>query len=146
MLYILYMASSDDLAEHLHRERAVDRARLSASAREAGRCRGVAWSGFDPDPAAPRGDDRLMAAALAGLAAAQAWREAPQGAFLCAVAAAQKALMDAQATAEMARAGAARSLALERDLCEQALADLGRQTRTLSRSLRAARRALHDQP
>jgi hypothetical protein len=145
-MYVSYMRSSDNLAEHLHRERAIDRARLGDSAREAARCRGVAWSGFDPAPAAPRSDERLMVAARAGLAAAQAWRESPQGAFLCAVAAAQRALMDAQASAERARAGAARGLAQERELCEQALAELGRQALTLSRSLRAARRALHGQP
>lgn len=53
-MYVSYISQSDELAEHLDRARAVDRARLGVSAREAGRCRGVAWSGFDPLPAAPR--------------------------------------------------------------------------------------------
>ncbi len=136
------MSTSDDLAPFLKVERAIDRARLSFAAEEAGRRRGASWSGLDPASSTPRPDDRLAAAARARRADAQAWRSSPQGAFLSAVAAAQKALIDAQASAEQARAGAARSFAQERRLCEQALGDLRRQARTLSLSLRAARRAL----
>ena len=136
------MLASDELAAHLEVERAIDQARMSYAVQEAGRRRGVSWSGFDPAPAAPRPDDRLAAAARARRADAQAWRASPQGAFLAAMAAAQKALIDAQSSAEQARAGAARGFAQERRLCEQALGDLRSQVRVLSLSLRAARRAL----
>ena len=141
-MYVLYMSASDDFAAHLDIERAIDQARLRYAAEEAGRRRGVSWSGLDPAPALPRPDERLVAAARARRADAQVWRGSAQGAFLSAVAAAQKALIDAQTSAEQARAGAARSLAQERRLCEQALGDLRRQVHTLSLSLRAARRAL----
>jgi hypothetical protein len=142
ILYLLYMTQPNEITPFIDRERAIDRARLSFTTREARRTRGVAWSGLDPHPAAPRSDERLVAAARTGLAAAQAWAAGRQGAFLCAVATAQKALVDAHAAAEQARAAAARSLDQEQRLCEQALGDLQRHARTLSRSLRAARRAL----
>jgi len=141
-MYILYMFPSDELAHHLRRVRATERARLAAGAREAERHRGVCWSGLAPGSLAPRAEADLAAAARASLAEARDWSTTPQGAFLTAVAAAQKALLDAQACAETARAGAARSLAQERALCERSLGDLRRHSKTLFRSLRAARRAL----
>lgn len=136
------MQQPDELAPFVDRERAIDQARLSFAGREARRARGVAWSGLDPHPAIPRSDERLAAAARSGLAAAQAWTAGRQGAFLCAMAAAQKTLADAHATAEQARTAAARGLDQEQDLCEQAIGDLRRHAQSLSRSLRAARRAL----
>ena len=144
MMYVLYMPHRNELAPLVDRERAIDRARLGFSAREAHRARGVAWSGLGPLPAAPRSEERLIAAARDSLTAAQAWTAGRQGAFLCAVAMAQKTLLDAHAAAEQARAAAARSLDGEQRLCEQALGDLQRHARTLSRSLRAARRALSE--
>ena len=126
----------------MDRERTIERVRLDAAAREAARHRGVARSGFDPDPIPTRAEEGLAMAARARMAAAHAWAASPQGAYLSAVAAAQKTLADAHATADRARAAAARGLAGERRLCEQALSELRSQAHALSRSLREARRAL----
>ncbi|MFD3266655.1 hypothetical protein, partial [Phenylobacterium ferrooxidans] len=80
-----------DLIDLLVAERALDRARLVWSAREARRASGVAWSGMSPPPCASRSKDVRLHEARAKLAARRQWRESARGRFVSAIAEVQSA-------------------------------------------------------
>lgn len=138
----MHPALQDEFTRHLELERNADRAAWDFRDRENRRHSGVGWSGLAREPVRLRSEDELRNAALARQAAAQAWRDHPQGAFLDAIAAVQRAAGELHASAEQARAGASRGLDVERERCARLVADLRRQARDLARGLREAGRAL----
>lgn len=121
-------------------EIAADAARAEIRRRQFDRHRGVAWSGLEPDAESARTECDLQARVAARLAAREAWRAGPDGAFLTALSACQSAARDAYAAAERARAGVARGEPA--DWRAQALAEVAAQAAALSDGLRLARRAL----
>jgi hypothetical protein len=135
-------ALQDELSLHLERERDRDRAAQAFRDRENRRHAGAAWSGLSCGPLRRRSEDELCAAAATRLTAARAWRDEPEGRFLGAVAAVQRAAAELHAGAEQARAGASRGLDVERERCAHLVADLRRQARALAQGLREAGRAL----
>lgn len=135
-------AMQDELTRHLELERNADRAARDFRDRENRRQSGVGWSGLSGGPVRLRSEDELRDAAVARHAAAQAWRDHPQGAFLGAIATVQRAASELHASAEQARAGASRGLDAERERCARLVAELRRQARDLARGLRQAGRAL----
>lgn len=139
------MESRDpDLIDLLVSERALDRARLVWSAREARRASGVAWSGMAPPACAPRSEAAHLDDARAKLAARRQWRESARGRFVSAIAEVQSAARAVHAGGERAREAAARGFQDELETCEAIARDLHRQTLTLITSLRAAQRAVRD--
>ncbi|MDO9247745.1 MAG: hypothetical protein Q7U11_14875, partial [Phenylobacterium sp.] len=145
LLYTSHMEPRDpDLIDLLVAERALDRARLAWSAREARRASGVAWSGMSPPPCAPRTGDARLDEARAKLAARRQWRESARGRFVSAIAGVQSATRAVHAGGERAREAAARGFQDELDTCEAIARDLRRQTLALITGLRAARRAVRD--
>ncbi len=135
-------ASLPEFSQHLRQVRSDEAAAMAFRDREGLRQSGVAWSGLATGPLAPRPEAELQAAAQARLAAARAWRQRPEGGFLCAIAAIQRAAERLHAGAEQARAGAARGLETERAHCAALVAELQRQAQDLTEGLRAAGRAL----
>jgi hypothetical protein len=135
-------ASSHEFTHHLRQVRAAETAAHAFRDREGRRQAGVSWSGLSADPLEPAAEDDLQATALARLDAAQAWRRRPEGGFLTAIAAVQRAAERLHAVAEQARAGATRGLDAERAHCAVLVGDLRRQALALTTSLRAAGRAL----
>ena len=133
-----------DLIDLLVAERALDRARLVWSAREARRASGVAWSGMSPPPCAPRSKDVRLHEAHAKLAARRQWRESARGRFVSAIAEVQSAARAVHAGGERAREAAARGFEDDLETCEAIARDLRRQTLALITGLRAARRAVGD--
>jgi hypothetical protein len=129
-------------AHHLLQVRAAETAAMAFREREGRRQAGVAWSGLAISPLEPAAETDLSAAAQARLDAAHAWRRRPEGGFLTAIAAVQRAAERLHAAAEQARAGAARGLDAERAHCAALMGDLRRQALELTCSLRAAGRAL----
>jgi hypothetical protein len=135
-------ASPHEFTHHLRQVRAAEAAAHAFRDRESRRQAGVAWSGLSAEPLGPTAEADLRATALARLAATQAWRRRPEGGFLTAIAAVQRAAERLHAVAEQARAGAARGLDAERAHCAALVVDLRRQALDLTASLRAAGRAL----
>lgn len=135
----------DDLPLHLGQARAAEAAQHAFRDRENRRQSGVAWSGLAPPPLAPRTEAELHTIARDRQRAAQAWRDRPEGGFLAAIAALQRAAARLHAGAEQARAGATRGLAAERAACAALLCDLRRQACEISVALRDAQSAL-DRP
>jgi hypothetical protein len=135
-------SAAEEFSHHLTQVRATDRAAVAHRAREVRRQAGTCWSGLSPDPLTPRSDTELQLAAGGRLSAAQAWRERPDGRFLSAIAAVQRAAEALHAGAEQARAGAARGLSDERARCAGLIRDLRRQASEISAGLRAAGAAL----
>jgi hypothetical protein len=131
-------------AHHLRQVRAAETAALAFRDREGRRQDGVAWSGLAAGPLAPAAEAELRMAAHGRLAAARAWRQGPQGGFLTAIAAIQRAAERLHAAAEQARAGAVRGLDAERAHCAALVGDLRRQALDLTAGLRAAGRALDE--
>jgi len=113
---------------------------VSLHAREAARHRGVAWSGFAPEPYEGRPLDVLRAEALAMEQRRQSWREGRAGRLLSAVAAAQKAAQAAHAAAEAIRAALSRSEGGEPDCCGEAADQVEAHAMTLLKAAQAARR------
>ncbi len=136
------MASAHEFSHHLNQVRAAEAAALAFRDRERRRQTGVAWSGLSVAALETRPEAELCATAQARLEAAQAWRRQPEGGFLSAIAAIQRAAERLHACAEQARAGAARGLEAERDHCTDLMTDLRRQARDLVAGLRAAGQAL----
>ena len=134
--------AAEELSHHLAQARAVDRAAIAYRALETRRHAGACWSGVSPGPLAARSETEIQAAAHARLAAARAWRERSDGAFLAAIASVQRAAEALHAGAEQARAGAARGLVDERARCTGLVRDLRRQVREIAAGLRAAGAAL----
>lgn len=130
---------SSEISRFLNAEVAADAARREIAGRESARHRGVCWSGLDPTPSPPRSMETLQARANVKMAARQAWRASPDGAFLTAMVDCQAAARDAFTTAERARAGSARGEPAE--WRRQVLDDLLRQARRLDDALRQARNA-----
>jgi hypothetical protein len=135
-------ASPHEFAHHLRQVRAAEAAAHAFRDREGRRQAGVAWAGLSADPLEAATEDQLHTAAQARLAAAQAWRGRPDGGFLTAIAAVQRAAERLHAVAEQARAGASRGLDAERAHCAALVVDLRRQALDLTTGLRAAGRAL----
>lgn len=121
-------------------ERATDAARAQIRSRQFDRQRGVAWSGFEPEPDQPQDEQRLRRRVAARLAARAAWRAGSDGALLEAVCACQAAARDGYASAERVRAGIARGEPPE--WRAEAVADLARQADAFNAALGQARRAL----
>ena len=132
----------EEFSRHLAQARAADRAAVAYRARETRRQSGACWAGLSPEPLTARSDAELRTAARSRLAAAQAWRERPDGRFLSAIAAVQRAAEALHAGAEQARACAARGLADEHARCAALVRDLRRQLGEISAGLRAAGAAL----
>jgi hypothetical protein len=135
-------AAPQEFTHHLRQVRAAEAAAHAFRDREGRRQAGVSWSGFPVEPLEPAAETNLHAAAQARLDAAQAWRRRPEGGFLTAIAAVQRAAERLHSAAEQARAGATRGLDAERAHCATLLIDLRRQALDLTASLRAAGRAL----
>lgn len=136
------MSSPSPLAPFLERERAIEHQRQTLQLVEARRHAGVTWSGLSAPCPPARTEAELRQAAEAGLAFQRAWNAAPQGAFLTAVAAIQRACEAAHTASERARSGAARGLPSELAHCDAALHEVRVLALDLTRGLRAARRAL----
>jgi hypothetical protein len=134
--------AAEEFSHHLAQARAGDRAAIAHRAREARRHAGASWSGVSAEPMEPRSEPELQAVARARLAAARAWRDRSDGAFLAAIASVQRAAESLHAGAEQARAGAARGLSEERARCAALVGDLRRQVREIAAGLRAAGAAL----
>ena len=133
----------DDLPVHLGQVRASETAQHAFRDRETRRQSGVAWSGVSPPPLRRRTEAELRAIARERQLAAQAWRERPEGGFLTAIATIQRAAARLHASAEQARAGAARNFEAERPRCAALVDDLRQQAQDLAEGLRAAGRALN---
>jgi hypothetical protein len=133
---------SHAFTQHLQQVRAAEAAAIAFRDREVRRQAGVARSGLALEPLEPAAEADLRAAALARADAAQAWRRRPEGGFVTAIAAVQRAAERVHAAAEQARCGAARGLKAERAHCAALVGDLRREALQLSASLRAAGRAL----
>lgn len=120
-------------------EHAAEAVRADLSRRECDRGRGVSWSGMEAAAFTPSTPQALRARARSRLAARRAFAASDEGAFLAALADCQAAAREAYAAAERGRAGAARG---EPPAWRaQILADIRRQSRALSASLRRMGRA-----
>lgn len=135
-------APHDEFTRHLDEIRAQDRAACAHRARENDRRSGASWSGLAAPPLAPLADAHLQAAAQARLSAARTWRDRPEGAFVNAIASAQRCAERLHAVAEQARAAASRGLVGEQDHCRFLVRDLRGEAQGLGDSLRAAQSAL----
>jgi hypothetical protein len=135
-------APQDELSLHLQRERDMDRAAAAFREHETRRHAGAGWSGLSCGSPRRRSEPELRQAALARLTAARTWRDDPEGRFLVAMAAVQRAAAELHAGAEQARAGASRGLDTEYERCARLVANLRCQARALAQGLREAARAL----
>jgi hypothetical protein len=135
-------APDPDLANLLQAERSTENARRQLHAKDAQRHRGVSWSGLSPGPFEPRPEATLREAAEERFTARHAWRTAPAGRFLSAIAQAQQTAAAAHAVGEAARASVARNFEAELQACAAAAEDLERHAQALIVTARLARDAV----
>ena len=133
---------SPEFREAFNLELQAERVRAACHAAEAARSRGVAWSGFAPDPRPTRPIQAIADAALARVTAGKAWLASPQGAFISALAEGQRAAAEAHNAAEAARAAASRNFLLEASHCRRAVTAMEAHGRRLVAAARRARRAI----
>jgi hypothetical protein len=89
-------------------EHRAETVRAAAHAREAGRQRGVAWSGLGPEPYRRRSPGEITTAATAMAAALTAWRASRRGRLNAALVRVQALAKAAHAAADQAQAALAR--------------------------------------
>jgi hypothetical protein len=120
----------DRLLAEAHR---AEQVRQRSHERDAGRQRGVAWSGLGPDVFRSRSDEVLAAEATQRLRMIEAWRTSREGRLLGTLGDVQRAAEAAYAIAEAGRAALARGSAPS-----QALGGLAAQVAALARAARDA--------